>query len=96
MVEGKPSRGMTDERAKKLEGIGFKWSKSKIAWDKRLEQLAEYKARHGHINVPYNGSGLGHFVSKQRRIYKLWREGKPAPGMTCERTKDLDALGFRW
>jgi hypothetical protein len=67
-------------------------------WEARLRELTEYRKFHGHCNVPANYSEniqLGKWVSKQKRNYKLHREGKKSP-MTIFRIQALESLGFEW
>ena len=95
LLEGKLTEGMTHERAKELEALGFKWSIRNHTWDERITQLKAYRDQNGHCNVPAKRGQLGIFVTKQRKCYKLLREGKPANGMTNERVKELEGLGFK-
>ena len=90
------------ERIRALDGIGFDWGTSKTEltsmWNVRLEQLCEFKAQFGHYLVPKQYSvnpKLGMWVSKQRRNYKLYQEGKPSP-MTAERIRELESVGFEF
>jgi hypothetical protein len=99
--EGKPSP-MTDERIRALEGIGFDWGTTttdlESIWSARFQQLCEYKIQIGHCLVPYQYSAnpkLGNWVSTQRTMYRLQREGKPSP-MTEERIRSLEGIGFDW
>ena len=87
---------MTHERGEELEELGFKWSVDNFTWEDRFEQLKTYGAHNGHVNVPANNGVLGTFVKAQRYLYKLLREGKYADGMTYERAKKLEGLGFKW
>lgn len=72
------------------------------AWNSRLEELKQYKTKHGHCLVPYRdastgdkASPLGSWVSRQRQQYRLRREGKPSQ-MSDERIKQLEDIGFEW
>jgi hypothetical protein len=102
--EGRPSY-LTPERIQRLIALGFEWEVAKtkpLNFEKRLKQLAEYKAKHGHCNVPQKCTdcppGLGNFVLEQRRIYKARAAGdeKMAKKMSQERIDALEALGFQW
>lgn len=44
---------MTDERLKKLDGIGFVWAvqNPSLPWEVRYNQLKEYKEKHGTISI---------------------------------------------
>ena len=102
MLEGSHSH-MTRERMTMLENIGFEWKLKKnvpkhTSWDERLRQLKNFKAKHGHCNVPQKyepNRALGHWVSKQRCQYTLMVEGAKSP-MTEERVEKLDNIGFDW
>lgn len=70
MKEGSESCSMTAERVEKLESIGFTWTLRVLEdiWDERFEQLKEFKAEHGHFNVPKDhkpNKSLGAWVSTQ-------------------------------
>jgi hypothetical protein len=90
-----------------LNALGFRWRVTKtetkaLSFEERLQQLAEYKAIHGHCNVPQSAKdcppGLGNFVLEQRKHYKermLGGETK-SKSFSMERVKALEALGFQW
>ncbi len=91
---------ITEERKRKLDGIGFQWvadGKPKMeshfrTVDEQLIQLRVYKARFGNTRVPNGWSEdlcLARWVHRQRRLF---REGR----MPEERKRKLDALGFEW
>jgi hypothetical protein len=64
----------------------------------RLAQLADYKEKNGHCNVPYRFKEYGHiggWVSNQRRHYKNYKENRPGP-ITKERICALEELDFKW
>jgi hypothetical protein len=68
------------------------------AWKDRLSELADYRKINGHCNVPYKYSEsikLAHWVSKQRQLYKLYREEKKS-SMTLYRIHELESLCFEW
>lgn len=51
-VSTKPIVGrLTDERIRRLEDIGFTWS-LRDDWHKHYKELQDFKAVHGHCNVP--------------------------------------------
>ena len=59
-------------------------------WNQRLEELKEFKAQNGNVNVPKrHPSSLGIWVQKQRQNY--WK-GK----LSDERIVALNDLGFMW
>ena len=47
----------------------------------------------GHCRVPIGHSGLGDWVSKTRRDYKLWKQGEKS-AMSEERERELMDVGF--
>ena len=55
-----------------------------------MEQLKEYRAKHGHLKVPHSHSTLGTFAKDQRRCYKFLLRGKPACGMTHEKERQTN------
>ena len=103
-LEGNMNVGMTNEaRAKELANLGFLFSvgkrvpveqrsKSRKTWEERYEDLKNFKSQFGHMLVPQQ-TGLGEWVHKQRRFYKLVAAGKPCP-MTTERVVKLNNIGF--
>jgi len=90
---------MTEERIAKLESIGFEWSlASSLDWDRRFNELKQYKADYGGCSVPKEWSGnkqLGRWVSKQRVQYRYLQQGKES-SMTEERIAKLESIGFEW
>ncbi|MBE2204067.1 MAG: helicase associated domain-containing protein [Chthoniobacterales bacterium] len=60
-------------------------------FEKRLVELKEFHAKHGHSNVPWNyplNPGLGHYVCN------ALRGGKDK--LAARQIRELDALGFIW
>jgi hypothetical protein len=97
MKQGKPSH-MTDERAAKLDSVGFCWNTQEASWLERFHELSEYTKTNGHSVVPDRGQEtqrLGTWVHHQRRGYKKYRQGKPSH-MTAERIDALETLDFVW
>lgn len=99
-------------RVKKLDDIGFNWGLARLKrtslasqgyslaelWQKRYEQLLEYKARFGNTRCPQywkEDPGLNRWVNEQRKTYMMRRMGRPS-GMTDERQAKLEAIGFEW
>lgn len=61
-------------------------------WEFRFDQLREFKAVHGHCNVPYRYSidpTLGRWVQNQREFRKKRTLRK-------DRVERLEELGFQW
>lgn len=57
-------------------------------WDAMCRNLEDYKAAHGHSNVP-RGSSLGAWVHAQRTARKKDR-------LSGDRVRKLDRLGMNW
>jgi Helicase associated domain len=67
-------------------------------WDLRYKELLEFHRVNGHTAVPHTyptNPQLARWVKRQRRQYKLLKEGKTAT-MTTERVDLLDLVGFIW
>eukprot|EP00586_Coscinodiscus_wailesii_P008242 CAMPEP_0172522484 /NCGR_PEP_ID=MMETSP1066-20121228/293144_1 /TAXON_ID=671091 /ORGANISM="Coscinodiscus wailesii, Strain CCMP2513" /LENGTH=349 /DNA_ID=CAMNT_0013305489 /DNA_START=217 /DNA_END=1265 /DNA_ORIENTATION=- len=101
LIEDKPSQ-MTIERAEALNDIGFEWegttSYSVMLWQRRYDELKQFKARTGHCRVPDSfteNKALGMWVSTQRTHYKLLNDDKPSL-MTFDRVEALNNIGFEW
>lgn len=88
-------RGKLDAaRIAALDEIGFVWAPRTAAdkWQQRVDEMASFRARHGHTNVPVNypaNRQLGLWVFHQRQFYK---KGVITP----ERIHQLEAAGFNW
>lgn len=82
-----------------LEAMGFVWRRPQGAgnghlhqWRRRLRQLAAFKARHGHCEVPKSYekiTGLDDFV---QAMCQQRRRGTLPAGLVAK----LDAMGFTW
>jgi len=99
------SQGICEERIQQLESIGFNWvserTPKKQVWNEMLEDLKQFKVKHGHTNVPkpyVDNPKLGHWVGNQRRGYREWRAGnkRKSKGMTTERIQRLESIEFKW
>ena len=90
---------LSTERIEALEDIGFEWTRltNDANWRKRFGELEEYKATHGHTDVPtsWEDQELFWWVSVQRREYRKLKEGKKAH-ITEDRIERLDGIGFEW
>ena len=98
-MDGDKSSHMTQTRIVKLEEVGFEWSAGLLSWEKRYQQLLDFKTDHGHCNVPKRfkeNTQLGNWVGKQRYQYKLFMNGDKASQMTQERIDMLEAINFQW
>jgi len=102
LMSGKPS-GMTQDRAEALSVLGFVFQVGKRrttemktvrkTWEERYQELMHFKDLHGHTLVPQSNSTLGEWVHKQRKNYKLLKNGKACP-LTTERALKLADIGF--
>jgi hypothetical protein len=68
------------------------------AFSSRVDQLREYKARHGDCLVPKvwkENPQLGSWVANQRKQHRALLSGKPT-SLTKERRAELESIGFTW
>ena len=96
-MEGKPS-SMTEERIVQLEECDFVWDSHQEAFQVRLKELAEFKAKHGHTSVTAKYQAnlrLATWCKCQRQQYRLFVEGKPS-NLSQERIQELERLEFDW
>ena len=78
------------ERKKRLDEIGFEWEMREVAWLERLDELVEYRRKHGHCDLKSQSEGsLGRWAYTVRQLHL---NGKLVP----ERIEQLTALGFCW
>lgn len=78
---------LSDERIKKLEGLGVQWIVK--SWESKFRKLDEFKNVNGHCNVPlHTEKQLYRWVVDQRRAHK---RGK----LSSDRAKRLEELGIR-
>eukprot|EP00586_Coscinodiscus_wailesii_P004459 CAMPEP_0172487874 /NCGR_PEP_ID=MMETSP1066-20121228/17150_1 /TAXON_ID=671091 /ORGANISM="Coscinodiscus wailesii, Strain CCMP2513" /LENGTH=433 /DNA_ID=CAMNT_0013254753 /DNA_START=51 /DNA_END=1352 /DNA_ORIENTATION=+ len=101
---------LTTDRLSALETIDFPWEFIKDdAWEKKFEELKQFKKRYGHTQVPAKckeNPTLGNWVAKQRYQYRLTKEGKKnkktttttttPPTINDRRIKALDDICFEW
>lgn len=94
---------LSQDRVDRLNEIGFNWTSSgnkgrkrvsksnEQKWEARLNELIEYKSKHGHCNVNTGGKEgkLGDWVHTQRGQY---RDGN----ISQDRVDRLNAIGFAW
>eukprot|EP00978_Attheya_sp_CCMP212_P020231 scaffold57646_cov46-Attheya_sp.AAC.1 len=70
-----------------------------VAFDQKVQLLAEFKAKYGHIDISQGTKdtvkGLGDFIRRQRETYSAMQDGKPSP-MTEDRIRILEELGITW
>ena len=92
--------GMTEDRIKQLEAIGFEWqiADSPVPWEMRFLQLKEYKKKFKHCNVPQfykDNPKLGIWVKCQRQQIKFKMQGLKRCTITDGQIEKLDAIGFQ-
>ena len=85
---------LSPDRIKRLEKIGFTWSKLEEQFEKGFLETVIYKKSMGNPNAQYGhktpeGYPLGPWQSRQRGVYK---NGKLSP----DRIKRLEKIGFTW
>ncbi|WP_179223165.1 helicase associated domain-containing protein [Pontibacter ummariensis] len=91
----KKNNSLSPSRERRLNELNFTWSHEGIKkklWDKKYEQLSEYRKVHGHCLVPLNykeDKSLGIWVSTQRRLDVLGR-------LESAKKKRLNHLNFVW
>lgn len=79
-----------ESRRVRLDALGFSWSFRDAVLERWVEELAEFKRKHGHCSVPKDHpGGLGIWVMNQRVAARK-------PGYSHERRARLDAMGFVW
>lgn len=99
------SEGIDNEQQVNTKGLSglqvqkrFKSYHSK-KWNDSLSQLRHFKAVHGHCLVPHTfneNQGLARWVKRQRRQYKLFKDGDACSTMSRERIDILNKEGFVW
>jgi hypothetical protein len=96
--EGKAT-SLTAYRTSALEDLGFKVDTSRRAealWHQRYKELAEFKKKHGHCNVPQNyalNKSLGKWVHRQRHEAKKFNQNLPS-FLTPDRAEALKKIDF--
>ena len=80
---------VSDDRVRNLDDLGFSWGSTQPKWQDRYNELREYKAEHGHCNVPQSQGPLGGWVTLQR-----WNRKKGK--LSEDRVQKLDGIGFVW
>jgi hypothetical protein len=86
---------ITASRIQKLNDLGFVFNprSNYMRWEERIDQLREYKHKHGHLRVSVTDPDIGEFVARQRVEYVKFQNGK-STNMTERRMEDLTNLGF--
>ena len=81
------------ERVDRLEGIGIVWDVKEWTFQKRLEELRQFKERHGHLRVKLSDGELGPWFYSRRKEYLLWLNNEPTTLQEPHRLA-LEAVGF--
>eukprot|EP00581_Thalassiosira_minuscula_P011748 CAMPEP_0183719320 /NCGR_PEP_ID=MMETSP0737-20130205/12316_1 /TAXON_ID=385413 /ORGANISM="Thalassiosira miniscula, Strain CCMP1093" /LENGTH=780 /DNA_ID=CAMNT_0025949035 /DNA_START=82 /DNA_END=2424 /DNA_ORIENTATION=+ len=72
----------------------------KIAWEKRIQQLENFKADTGHLHIDHNYrhcSNLGGWAAEQSTMYRNWKEGTQHLSQDMIAKFDqLAAMGFEF
>jgi hypothetical protein len=95
------SHPLSEDQIHKLEEVGFNWVRN-TSFDKRLAEIAAYKAKYGHCNVPQNRSRneyspLAKWCAHTRALYKQIQNGQiPRRPLSQDQIERLDTLGFKW
>jgi superfamily II DNA or RNA helicase len=84
--------GLSQERIKRLETLGFEWDPLAGEWEINFSKLVEFKSTHGHCRVPSTykiDPQLARWTYTQRRSFSNGILSK-------ERICRLESLGFAW
>ena len=91
--------GLSIDQVADLESMGFTWQLQDTyapaqCWRAMYDELIEYKAQHGHCNVPALKTKLGRWVTTQRSR----RAGTCSEDMPLNEKQIalLDEIGFAW
>mmetsp|Transcript_42905 Transcript_42905/g.51515 ORF Transcript_42905/g.51515 Transcript_42905/m.51515 type:complete len:185 (+) Transcript_42905:51-605(+) len=74
-------------------------SNNRSRWFDRYEELVSYVKEFGHARVPKifaDNPALGNWVNKQRRDYKKFQPGIACRGLTGDKIRLLNKIGFEW
>jgi hypothetical protein len=84
---------ISDEQTHLLDELGFTWeSRDRGTWEDRLAEVAAFKAKHGHCDIPMSFSEnpkLGRFINNMR-------VQRNAGKLSADRVAKLEAVGFIW
>eukprot|EP00979_Chaetoceros_neogracilis_P008567 scaffold1904_cov280-Chaetoceros_neogracile.AAC.29 len=86
------SKKLNADRYEKLVGIGFvfedgRFAMGNVKWNEFFMELVEYKEKNGHCNCPITNGSLGHWVKKQRRLFRSEK-------LKADRYEKLVGIGF--
>lgn len=89
---------LSDERIELLKKVDFVFEVQKKSWENWIEQLIEYKKKHGDCaisSIYESNQELANFARYQRQEFVLLKAGKKS-SLTEERVDQLSDLGFEW
>jgi len=94
-------KSLTQDKVDQLEKINFQWQVGDTKWKSKFDELLEYKAIHGHCNVPYNddNQSLARWVSTQRKAFRKWsmfEADQSRRNQQTSRFAALKELGFEF
>jgi superfamily II DNA or RNA helicase len=88
----KRKRKLNEDRAARLEELGFVWDPTSAFWERMLFALTEYRIQYGNCNVQTRwkeNAQLAQWVVNQRQLKKRGKLSK-------DRIRRLDKIGFQW
>jgi hypothetical protein len=84
--------GLSQERIKRLDDIGFAWSPLDTSWKRKFDQLAAFTTEHGHCKVPFN--------DPEHRKLAIWvriqRTARRKGKLKDDKIQQLTAIGLDW
>jgi len=98
LFKSKRKSQLTRDRIQSLDKLDFEWERKTSTWEESRQQLADFKVKFRHTNVPQRyaeNKPLANWVKTQRYQYMLFKS-KRESSMTRERSQSLDELDFEW
>jgi len=96
---GKAKSTLTDERINLFNELNFPWmTRSEQLWERRINELQEFKQQNGHVMVPMKyrpNPQLSAWVATQRKNYNRKQAGRMSP-LSLKRISELEEMGFVW
>lgn len=88
---------MSEERIKRLEALGIKWSVLDEQWEEKYRAVCQYYEEHGDIKIPKDykdgdGNRLRIWLNQQRKVYHGTLNGL----LDDEKIKRLNEIGYVW
>jgi superfamily II DNA or RNA helicase len=81
---------MPADRKTLLDELSFSWKqRERVSWDDRLAEVAAFKAKNGHCEIPVDKTRLGRFINTTR-------SKRNRGELSADRIAKLDAIGFVW